>query len=173
MEAPALQIDRREERYIEAVMLLSLMIGIVHLAMALLNLDVVVTAFLSEPVLSGFTTASALLICTSQLKHLLGMVIPRGTFLHTLLYAAEHWREVQLLALAFGLGGVLLLELSKVANKRYCPSVNPARAAAPPRRRRAPRGNAAGGDGRRDRLSSAPRGRGARGPSYTEGAAAV
>ena len=124
MEAPALQIDRREERYIEAVMLLSLMIGIVHLAMALLNLDVVVTAFLSEPVLSGFTTASALLICTSQLKHLLGMVIPRGTFLHTLLYAAEHWREVQLLALAFGLGGVLLLELSKVANKRYCPSVN-------------------------------------------------
>ena len=51
------------------------------------------------------------------------MVILR-TFLHTLLYAAEHWREVQLLALAFGLGGVLLLELSKVANKRYCPSVN-------------------------------------------------
>ena len=76
---PLFSPTRHTEEYCSAVMLLSLMIGLLHLAMAALRLDVVVVSFLSEPVLAGFTTASAILIAASQMKHLLGLPIPRGT----------------------------------------------------------------------------------------------
>ena len=58
--------------YIPAVMLLSLMIGILHCTMAWLHLGVIVR-LISDSVLAGFTSAAAVLISASQLKHLFGM----------------------------------------------------------------------------------------------------
>lgn len=58
--------------YIEIALILALLSGLVLLGMAMLRLGFLAT-FLSHPVLSGFITASALLIAASQLKHLLGV----------------------------------------------------------------------------------------------------
>lgn len=58
--------------YIEAALVLALLSGVVLLAMALLRLGFLAT-FLSHPVISGFITASALLIAAGQLKHILGV----------------------------------------------------------------------------------------------------
>jgi len=108
--------------YVPAVMLLSLMVGVLHLLMALLRLDIII-AFLSEPVLNGFTSASAVLIASSQLKHLLGLPVPRGTLPTMLGFIAMHLHQVNLVALAFGIGGVLVLDGLKRLNKRFCPSL--------------------------------------------------
>ena len=58
--------------YVSYVLLLSLMIGVIQLAMGVLRLGVLVN-FLSHAVVSGFTSAAAIIIGLSQLKHLLGV----------------------------------------------------------------------------------------------------
>ncbi len=50
---------------------MSLLIGIWLTLLGVMKLGVIV-ALLSDPVLSAFVTASAFLIATSQLQHLLG-----------------------------------------------------------------------------------------------------
>ena len=53
--------------------------------------------FLSHPVLAGFTSAAAIVIGFSQLKHLLGVDIPRTEYFYEqVLYAAEHLLESNL-----------------------------------------------------------------------------
>lgn len=75
--------------YIAAVMLLSLLIGLTHCLMAAFNLGMLVR-FISDSVLAGFTSAAAVLISASQLKHLLGMPIPRGSLPATIHYVLTH-----------------------------------------------------------------------------------
>jgi SulP family sulfate permease len=58
--------------YVNAVLLLSAMVGVAQVAMGLLRLGFVVN-FLSHAVTSGLTSAAAILIALSQLKHLLGI----------------------------------------------------------------------------------------------------
>ena len=110
------------EAYISAVMLLSLMIGLLHILMAALNMGIIIR-FISDSVLSGFTSAAAILISTSQLKHLLGIHIPRGSLPPTLLYVFQHLSDVNLAAVGMGAGGVVLLHYSKAWNKKYCPKI--------------------------------------------------
>lgn len=57
--------------------LLALAVGIVQLGMGLLRAGFLVN-FLSHPVVSGFTSAAALVIAFSQVKHLLGSAVPSG-----------------------------------------------------------------------------------------------
>lgn len=66
--------------YIEAALVLALLSGAVLLGMAVLRLGFLAT-FLSHPVISGFITASALLISASQLKHLLGVNVEGDTLI--------------------------------------------------------------------------------------------
>lgn len=58
--------------YIAVALLLALISGIMLLAMGLFRLGFVAN-FLSHPVISGFITASGILIAVSQLKHILGI----------------------------------------------------------------------------------------------------
>ena len=77
---------------VEAALILALLSGIILLAMALLRLDILAT-FLSHPVISGFITASALLIAASQLKHVLGVSADGQTLIDlgpALVKAAPH-----------------------------------------------------------------------------------
>lgn len=81
--------------YVEAALVLALLSGLVLLAMAVLRLGVLAT-FLSHPVISGFISASAVLIAVSQLKHLLGVRVEGETLpglLSALVAAAPsaHW----------------------------------------------------------------------------------
>ena len=110
------------EGYIGAVMLLSLMIGLLHCLMAALNLGIIVR-FISDSVLAGFTSAAAILISASQLKHLFGMHIPRAPLLETLYYIATHLTDVNPLAVFVGIAGVVLLALFKLLNTKLCQRV--------------------------------------------------
>jgi len=56
---------------------LALLVGIILLLMRAAKLGQVIN-FLSHPVISGFVSASAIIIALSQMKHILGLDIPRG-----------------------------------------------------------------------------------------------
>ena len=72
------------ELFIQLTILLALMVGGIQLLMGLLRLGFLVN-FLSHPVVSGFTSAAALIIGFSQLKHLLGIDIPRSNHIHEII----------------------------------------------------------------------------------------
>ena len=82
-----------------------------------------IASFLSDSVLQGFTSAAAVLISTSQLKHLLGMKIPRAHFMETLYYAVTHIGEANPATVGVGVGGVALLLGVKRINKAKCPKI--------------------------------------------------
>lgn len=63
---------------VAAAAVLALLSGVILLAMGALRLGFVAN-FLSHPVISGFITASGILIAASQLKHLLGVPISGHT----------------------------------------------------------------------------------------------
>lgn len=58
--------------YVAAATVLALLSGVMLLALGLLRLGFLAN-FLSHPVIAGFITASAIVIATSQLKHVLGI----------------------------------------------------------------------------------------------------
>ncbi len=60
------------DAYLQAVIALALMSGLMLLAMSVLRLGFLAN-FLSHPVISGFISASGLLIAASQIKHILGI----------------------------------------------------------------------------------------------------
>lgn len=69
--------------YVVAAVTLAFLSGLVLLAMAVLRLGFLAN-FLSHPVISGFISASGILIATSQLKHILGIRAEGDTLPHIL-----------------------------------------------------------------------------------------
>ncbi|HBQ15328.1 MAG TPA: sodium-independent anion transporter [Myxococcales bacterium] len=102
--------------YVLLAVVLAGMVGVLQLAMGVFRLGKLVT-FLSHPVISGFTSAAAIIIGLSQLKHLLGASIPRSAHLHELLLSASRaLPDTSLPTLAIGaVAVVILLALKKRA----------------------------------------------------------
>ena len=74
------------DAYIYLAIILAGMIGVIQLAMGLFRLGYL-TNFLSHPVISGFTSAAALIIIVSQFGLLLGISMPRSESLLALITA--------------------------------------------------------------------------------------
>ncbi len=101
------------EQFVTLAILLALLVGAIQLLLGLFRLGFIVN-FLSHPVISGFTSAAALIIGLSQLKHLLGIDIPRSSYIHKILFDAVNNIEfVNLPTLAIGLTGILVIILLK------------------------------------------------------------
>lgn len=97
------------EAYLAAAVLLAAMVGVIQIAMGLLRAGFL-TNFLSRPVLSGFTSAAALVIAISQLPQLLGLALPRELATHEIVIAAaRRLGEVSLATLLLGLASLALL----------------------------------------------------------------
>lgn len=95
--------------YVALALVLAVLVGIIQVLMGLLRLGFLVN-FLSHPVLAGFTSAAALVIAASQLKHLLGLNIPRAHGFYGLLYAVTtHMPATNLVTLSISLASLLLL----------------------------------------------------------------
>ncbi len=109
--------DGDPNRYIMLTLMLTIMVGVFQLAMGLLRFGFLVN-FLSHPVLSGFTSAAALVIGFSQLKHLLGVDIERSNYIHEILWAAaQQWEAVHMPTVALGIAGIVILLLLKRSSK--------------------------------------------------------
>ncbi|MCA9704744.1 MAG: solute carrier family 26 protein [Myxococcales bacterium] len=106
------------DAYLGMAVALAAMVGVIQVVMGLLRAGFLVN-FLSRPVVSGFTSAAALIISTSQLGQLLGIPLDRGSVLDIVGQAVTHLHQVQPATLAIGAGSVLLL----LALRRWAPRV--------------------------------------------------
>ncbi|MFK8794340.1 SulP family inorganic anion transporter [Planococcus plakortidis] len=101
------------DEYISLVLLLMLMIGVIQLLLGVFKLGFIVN-FLSHAVISGFTSAAAIIIGLSQLKHLIGVSLEADK--NVFLIVGETIRragEINPATLAIGLGSIILLILMK------------------------------------------------------------
>ena len=107
------------ERYIGMMLSLSLLAGIMQLAMGLARLGALVN-FVSHTVIIGFTAGAACLIAASQIKNFLGLAVPRGAMFHeTVLFAANHLGEAHLWVALVGAATVA----AGLVARRYVPRV--------------------------------------------------
>lgn len=107
------------ENYILMAIILALLMGIMQLLMGLFKLGFLVN-FLSKPVISGFTSAAALIIGLNQLKHLMGTEVARSNQIHLLVYdAVKKLGDVHWITFAIGIGGIVVIKVLK----KYVPKL--------------------------------------------------
>lgn len=105
------------EQYIVYAISLALMVGLFQLLMGVFRLGFLVN-FLSQPVIGGYTLAAAIIIAASQLRHLLGLEIPRGRVDQILVNVFQHLQGIHLPTLWVGLGSMALLVIIRRINRR-------------------------------------------------------
>ncbi|WP_085920072.1 SulP family inorganic anion transporter [Halomonas sp. CSM-2] len=88
--------------YIGAALVLAALSGLILIAMGVLRLGFLVN-FLSHPVISGFVTASGILIAISQLKHILGVEASGHNVVELLSALFGQWQQVNVITLLIGL----------------------------------------------------------------------
>lgn len=67
--------------YVQLALTLTVMVGLIELVMGLARMGTLVN-FISHSVIVSFTAGAAILIATNQLKHFLGLELPRGLHFH-------------------------------------------------------------------------------------------
>lgn len=106
------------EEYIGMAIFLALFMGSIQFLLGVVRMGFLVN-FLSKPVISGFTSAAALIIGLSQLKHLLGTPIEGGNQIHTLVFNAfKTIDQTQWIALVLGVAAIVIIKGLKRIHKR-------------------------------------------------------
>lgn len=106
------------ENYIAMALLLAFMVGVIQFSLGLLRMGFLVR-FISRPVISGFTSAAAVIIIFSQLKHFFGVNIPQsGQFHKSVINVVLAIPETNGFDLMLGVVGIALIVLLKWWNNR-------------------------------------------------------
>lgn len=104
--------------YIELVLLTSLLVGLFQLFMGVFRLGIIFN-FLSQPVITGFTSAAAVIIVFSQIKYALGLDIPREmNILEKLTYISQHFGSIHWPTFAICVGGIVIMTLLRRWNRK-------------------------------------------------------
>lgn len=99
--------------YLMYALTAALMVGVLQAAMGLFRLGFLVN-FLSHPVISGFTSAAAIIIGLSQLKHLLRIDLPKSEHIQEMILAlAKNIGNTHLLTIGIGIIAVLIIKYGK------------------------------------------------------------
>lgn len=102
-------------QFIGLVLTLTLIAGLIQLAMGLARLGSLVN-FISHTVIVGFTAGAALLIASSQIKNFFGVEIPRGAHFHeVIVHFGRHILDIEPWVLAVS----LVTLISGILAKRY------------------------------------------------------
>ncbi|WP_425391499.1 SulP family inorganic anion transporter [Ekhidna sp.] len=101
------------DTYVAFAILLAFFMGAFQFLLGIARLGFI-TNLLSKPVISGFTSAAALIIAFNQLKYLLGTEIPKSNrFYEVILNALNKLDETHLYTLIIGIGGIIIIRLLK------------------------------------------------------------
>lgn len=98
-------------RFIQLAILTALGVGVVQFLMGLFRMGFLVN-FLSHPVLSGFTSAAALIIGASQIKNLTGLDLPRTNQVQEIVIETfRRFTEIEPITAAIGIGSIAAIIL--------------------------------------------------------------
>ena len=108
--------DQGSEAYIGLAILLALIVGILQLLFGIFRMGFLVN-FLSQPVISGYTSSAAIIIGLSQFRHLLGIDIPSSNLIHEIIYnTGIHFDEIHVNTIVIGVLSIgLLVFLKKIS----------------------------------------------------------
>lgn len=105
------------EEYLGIALLLAFLVGLLQLLFGLLRMGFLVN-FLSQPVINGYTSAAAIIIGLSQLKHLLGVQMPSSNLIHEIVVSTSAYiGQTHILSLVIGILSIFLILLIKRINK--------------------------------------------------------
>ena len=105
-------------QYIQLAIALALIMGGIQFLLGLFRMGFIVS-FLSKPVISGFTSAAAIIIGLSQLKHLLGVPLAQSNKLHVFIRSMlESETVVHLPTLLIGVASIILITTIKRWNSK-------------------------------------------------------
>lgn len=105
------------DSYIAFAILIAFFMGSFQLLLGVFRLGFI-TNLLSKPVISGFTSAAALIIGLNQLKYLMGIQLEKSNRVHEVLISAiDHLNETHLMTLIIGTIGIILIKISKRIHK--------------------------------------------------------
>jgi len=105
--------DPGTAEFISLTLTLTFLAGIYQLAFGLMRLGTLVN-FVSHSVVIAFTAGAAILIMTSQLKHVLGIYVPKGeSFLHTWVDIVNQIGHINYYVLTVALSTLIFALLSK------------------------------------------------------------
>jgi len=105
--------------YITLVILLALMVGTIQCLLGVLRMGFIVK-FISPSVLGGYTSAAAIIIGLSQLKHLIG--IDLGTYFqahHLLIGISRELANLHWMTVLLGISSIIFLIIFKKVNSRF------------------------------------------------------
>lgn len=107
------------EQYLGLVFLLALIVGILQFAMGLLRAGVLIN-FLSGAVISGFTSAAAIIIILSQINQLFGIDSAGGhSALHLIMGISRKVTNINMVTMAIGLTSVAIIGFLKMKGSRF------------------------------------------------------
>jgi len=96
-------------RYVTLAIVLTCLLGVVQIGMGVARLGFLAN-LLSRPVITGLTSAAALIIGFSQLGNLMGVELGSSQYVHWILWeAAQHLAAVHGATLAIGIASIALL----------------------------------------------------------------
>lgn len=105
-------------QFISYAITTALIAGIIQVLLGIFRLGFLVN-FLSHPVISGFTSAAAIIIGISQLQNLMGISIPRSNRIHIIVGSIiEKFGDIHYTTLLLGVMGITLIFWLKKVNKK-------------------------------------------------------
>jgi SulP family sulfate permease len=105
-------------QYIQMAILLAFLMGTIQLLLGFFRMGFIVS-FLSKPVISGFTSAAAIIIGLSQLKNLIGLSLPQSNQLHKVILALFEVKEpIHLITVIISTVSILFIVFIKKWNRK-------------------------------------------------------
>lgn len=107
------------EQYLLYALSLAFLVGLIQFGMGVLRLGFVVN-FLSHPVISGFTSAAAIIIGLSQIKHLFRINLPNSEHIQEMVVAiAQNIGDIHWLTFGIGVVGIIIIKYGKKIHKSF------------------------------------------------------
>lgn len=101
------------EQYLLYALTLALLVGIIQFSMGVLRLGFVVN-FLSHPVINGFTSAAAIIIGLSQVKHLFRINLPNSEHIQEMVVALyNNLSNLHWITVGIGILGIIIIKYGK------------------------------------------------------------
>lgn len=105
-------------QFISYAITTALIAGVIQVLLGIFRLGFLVN-FLSHPVISGFTSAAAIIIGISQLQNLMGISIPRSNRIHIIVGSIiEKFGDIHYITSLLGVLGIALIFMLKKVNKK-------------------------------------------------------
>lgn len=107
------------EQYLLYAISLAFLVGLIQFGMGIFKLGFVVN-FLSHPVISGFTSAAAIIIGLSQIKHLFRINLPNAEHIQDMIVAIfQNIGDIHWITFGIGMAGIIIIKFGKKIHKSF------------------------------------------------------